>query len=517
MADPSSTPRRPPFFRSRSVRFEFFRNLAFGGIFLVVLVGSIWLLPRVAKPDQEVQATEDTAPETTLAPVDDPGAEGSGRYQPTTLSAEHIWTGSREEVIPADPAARVAAVALGRVGADGVNLDAIAVLKAAELGATPSAAFDPDALPSEPVELVEGLTGQLFQRAEDPVIRIAWVTEAGRRLELATRGISLGEAVQIAGSTVVIEPPPVAPGEPPGVPNLNVLQQAGLDLLAGGALPTGETTRVTDNFAVPGSTAGSISVTHVQPAGGFEPYYDAVEPTTSLVRVGDHVAVWDGALRWEQDDDLVLEVSGVGASVGELADIAAGLEELTVNQLNSRRPPTLDVIPTTDGRPGPSPAFDLAPLGARNALDVGAVENDPPPPGQLVGPVRIVGRLEGSDIDLYHWDRGDGVYAECVGANGTGIEAVFCLSDGTALNGAHELGAYAITDGPLAGSRLMVFRVASRVAVVSAAPGGVALWQQPVDGVAAFVVPGQDRLTVTAYDVDGAPVRTAPLPADEDG
>ncbi len=518
-ADPTPRPtarrRRSPVFRTPSVRYETVRNLVLGVIFAGVFALGLWLTPRLARPEPTA-VVDDTAPvATTSTTAPDAGAEGSGRFEPTTLDPSYQWVGSREEIVTPPSTARVVAVALGGQPATGAELAPYALLQAAPLGVGPAPAFDPDALPNEPVPLDDARTALVFEVADDPVIRVSWLTPEGRRMELAGRGVTRDQLLEIAAATTVVEPPPVAPGEEPPPPAVEVLRTAGLEVLAAGPLPRAEYARLSDNYVVTGDDSGrAVTVTHVRGAEGLRPELFALDPVSRLVDVRGTTGLYAGPLWWVERDGLVLEVTWVGATVGEVVELADGLTELTVDQLNRRRPPVFDQVTVEPGTPGPEPVFDAPGLGVGLALDPTAIEGEAPrSDGQLAGPVRGVGRLQGTDIDLFRWDRGDGVYVECAGAVGTGMDVIFCLDEEDVVGGGRLLGIHAVTEGPAAGSRLHVYRVPPEASVVSATVAGEVRWQRPVDGVAAFLVPGQELLDVTVFDAEGAELDLARVSA----
>ncbi|MEM9033457.1 MAG: hypothetical protein AAGD18_02595 [Actinomycetota bacterium] len=518
---------RPLDYETRYIRFEFFRNLfalAAGG---AVLVGAIWLLPRVVfTSDDETEGPALTAPEEDE--VEEVVFVGSGRYQPTTLSIEHEWIGSREETTAPDLAEIDARVVLATRGSSGA-LDPAFVVEVSAVGSLVPREFDPaQGLPFEQQEVGER-TFLVSQAEGDPVQRVAWTEPSGRQVWVSARGLSLDAVLDLASGITIFDPvvaaeeaaaaaaeagettdedaPPTTLSPEGSVPQVLFSSRGGLDLLLETPVEQGEIISVRDNFAVPGRAEGAVSITHLTGAGEFDPLLEAaLSPTARLVRLRDTDAVVDAGVRWRENEDLVIEIEGQGYTDRELVEIAERLVEISEDALNERRPPIAEIRVVDTATPAPEPQFDTGALGNRVELS-NAVESAPPfPAGQLVGPVVAVGRLEGTEIDVFAWQRGDGQFRECVGLVGPGVEQVLCLTDDDAVNGPVRVGVAPIDAGLFIGGRLHVYRVPGRVSVVSAIVAGEAVQQRPIEGIVVFLARDFADIRVTAFEADSTEV-----------
>lgn len=521
---------RPVDYQTRYIRFEFLRNLvalAAGG---AVLVGAIWLLPRVvfaSEDDAEVPVS--IVPEEEEA--DTEAFVGSGRYQPTTLSVEHEWIGSLEETSTPTLAEIETRVVLATRRSSGA-LDPSFVVEVSSTNSLTPREFDAaQGLPFDEQELGER-TVLVSQAEGDPLARVAWTESSGRQVWVSSRGLSIDDVLAVASGVTVFDPvvatDPEAPdgegdageeeGEAETAPETIVVAEAappqvlfssrgGLDLLLDTSVDEGEQITVRDNFAIPGRSEGAVTVTHLTGSEAFDAVHEAaLSPTARLVRLRGTDAVVDGSVRWRESVDLVLEVDGQGYTDRELIEIAEGLSEISDDALNQRRPPIAEIRVVDTATPAPEPAFDTTALGRRVELS-NAVENSPPfPAGQLVGPVVAVGRLEGTEVDVFTWQRGDGLFRECIGLVGTGVEQVLCLTDDDAVSGPVRVGVAPIDAGLFVGGRLLVYRVPGRVSVVSAVVSGEAVQQRPVEGIAVFLANDFSDIEVTAFAADGTEV-----------
>ena len=162
--------------------------------------------------------------------------------------------------------------------------------------------------------------------------------------------------------------------------------------------------------------------------------------------------------------------------------------------------------------PGPEPRFDTSGLGEEVRLlpiDV----RIPPWDLQLNGVVTVIGRVEGTDVDIY-LDTGESL---CVWFIGARLAESRCSFSNPAESG-FSSPAYAVMRGGLpegARQAIVMWRVPDGTSVVALDAGSVAHWQRPtatltgsVGGHVFFVVDGATPTglglaNVTAYDTAG--------------
>ncbi len=618
-------------YRPQYVHNELGRNLAFLALAAGILAASAWLFPRVISGEDDPA----TAPETTEAPeVDDEpdGTDGTGRFEPTTLSADHRWVGSRDEIDPAPPYDVEHRVVLGVEGPDGEIVPAV-VIAVSTPGSPPPIEFDPAQVPYDVVP--RGDAAYLVSAAEGLDVEHVLVRrEDGRELWVTARGLPTDTLLDLVASVTVLDPaapppppPEVVEGAPGGDPPVDdplaeqgpqdpaanpvavdpaadpgpdeatadpavddpaavegpVGEPAGsaedgsvegaatdpavtdsdvtaegadgegadgegadgegaegegaegegaevpaeplvvtvgapgaLEVLSEGPVTEAERQSVIDNFAVPGQAEGALTVTHISGARDLDPVaLAALGGGARLVEVRGTTGVFDGDLIWRERDDLVIELAGQGYSELELLEAADGLFELSPEGLNRRRPPAEEVElvgPTA----APDAEFDVEAAGRPVEL-VDGVTSDPPfIAGQVVGPVVEVGRIDGTQIDVFTWQRGDGAYRECVGVVGPGVEQVRCLAEEDRVDGPTRVGVVDVEEGLLAGGRVQLYRVPGATSIATAEIAGETVRQRPRQAVAAFAAPDRAPVTVRALDVAGGEiVAPAPVPPDD--
>lgn len=155
--------------------------------------------------------------------------------------------------------------------------------------------------------------------------------------------------------------------------------------------------------------------------------------------------------------------------------------------------------------PGPEPRFDTSGLGEEVRLlpiDV----RTPPWDLQLDGVVTVIGRVEGTDVEVY-LDTGESL---CVWFIGARLAEARCSLSDPAESG-FSSPAYAVMRGGLAGEArqaIVMWRVPDGTSVVALDAGSVARWQRPVGGHVFFVLDGATPTglglaNVTAYDTAG--------------
>ncbi len=154
---------------------------------------------------------------------------------------------------------------------------------------------------------------------------------------------------------------------------------------------------------------------------------------------------------------------------------------------------------------GPEPRFDTSELGEEVRLL--PIDVRTPPFGlRAEGDVTVIGRVEGSDVEIY-LDRGERL---CVWFIGTRLTEARCSLSDQAESG-FSSPAYAVIRGGLGGEArqaIVMWRVADGTSVVALDAGSVARWQRPVGGHVFFVLDGATPTglglaNVTAYDIAG--------------
>jgi hypothetical protein len=143
------------------------------------------------------------------------------------------------------------------------------------------------------------------------------------------------------------------------------------------------------------------------------------------------------------------------------------------------------------GEPAPEPEFSTADLGTEVPLlpSSGAVEPEVGP--DAVGDVVAVGRVAGSDLEVFAWRiEAGGIEGGCTQVVGAGTRETTCSAGRSepTLQVPYAFPYRAV-------STVVTWRVPEGTSVAALEVEGLSLWQRPVGGVAAFVV---DR---AAFDV----------------
>lgn len=158
-------------------------------------------------------------------------------------------------------------------------------------------------------------------------------------------------------------------------------------------------------------------------------------------------------------------------------------------------PPEVIQPPITEGAPAPEARFSTEDLGEEVRLHPSSEEVTPDvPPDTLVGEVVAVGRIEGTDVEVFTWQtREDSLEGSC-------LQVVEPQPRNTACSAGP--GPATDTSTPLTFPRsgestdevsqtIVVWEAPEGTSVVSLEAREIRLWQRPVGGVAAFVL-GED-------------------------
>lgn len=163
-------------------------------------------------------------------------------------------------------------------------------------------------------------------------------------------------------------------------------------------------------------------------------------------------------------------------------------------------------MPILAGTPAPEPGFDPSPLGEQVRLlpSSGGVQPDIIP-GTLDGDVVAVGRIEGTDLEVFIWNTTDPENGTCLQVVGFRARHATC---------AGRFGDEPKSTSPVVFPRLdqgtgeaidvvVVWEVPEGTSIVAATAGDTGLWQRPNAGVVAFILdPDTRSVILTALDTD---------------
>lgn len=153
-------------------------------------------------------------------------------------------------------------------------------------------------------------------------------------------------------------------------------------------------------------------------------------------------------------------------------------------------PPEVSAPPVVDGIPAPEPGFSTAGLGEEVRLLQGSGDVLPEiDPGTLDGDVVAVGRVEGTDIEVFTYLTTGPPAMSCVRVIGSQVGSSWCTFpvDEPAEPSIEAPLTVARTDAtgePL--DVVAVWRVPEGTSIVTVEAGDRRLWQRPVAGLAAF-------------------------------
>lgn len=503
------------------IRFETLRDIVAVVFALALIAVSIrWALPRYLIPEGE-SLTISAKVEELGALVDEEttSSNGSGRFQPTTLPDDYVFVGSLSATQAAEVTDSDYTILLGQRNIRADAFESILRIDLAEIDSPPPLVFDEKtALPFEEIVIGES-SGKFLAALDQPFDLLTWTTSSGRTVYVRSRGVSLADLVTVAEGLIIFEPFVAEVSEDAAEEDTTTSQQlsdvagvtaratftAGMTVILSETLNSLESQVTIDTFAVPGTTARPVIVTSLRPRRDFYPELDAIDEKVRLLPVRDTEAVFSdtGLLRWREQDGLILELSAEGYSRSELVQMANELRELSIDQLNSRVRPVVDIDETVIATPSPTPSFDDSGLGAIYGLEQPVGELRPPVNGQLSGAIVALGRLEGSDIDAFYWRRSDSDIAYCVGIAGADAKAVFCVLDEDLSQPLARMGSFDVLEGAFAGQRIHVWRVPVASAVVTFNIAGESRRQYPQEGIVAFLAPLGEYVSVKAYDSEG--------------
>lgn len=504
MVEPSTS--KPK--RSRTMpalaRWERLRDLSAAVVAVLVMIGGYWVVRTYAVADDaESEPAAEAPPETEPEEVDP--LTQSKRFEPTGLPEDFEFVGSTPGTVVGEAGVEYTLI-YGELADQGDRYERLLRIDLAPSADFVPADFDAFQLPFRILDDVDGVQVGLLKSADQPWDRVTWVDENSRRILVRARGLSEDQLLSLVTGVEVIVTP-TAEGGTSDRASLALAERFGLEPLYADARDTEEVLVVTDTYAVPTESEEAVSISVYEPEHPVHPMLTAHDPRVRFEDVGGRTAaVQDEFIRWVHRDGLGILIAASGRSRGELVSLARSVRELSVDELNRRRPPVIDLSDVSEPTPGPAPEFEASGLGQELSIDSPVGDSRPPVNGQVAGAIVGVGRLDGTDLDIYWWRRRDGAYDECVGVVGTGVSGVLCALDEDIL-GVTPLGSLPINVGPGAGGRMHLWKVPGETAVVSVTIGGTDFRQRPREGVAAFVSGTDEIVTLRAYDATGSRVR----------